>query len=375
VVLLTTIIAAVLGVLAVRNEERLPGLGSTSARHNRTVVRGIIGTGVAIFLAFLVATGGNPISWAGDRIDEFKHAGTPDLSAEGSRFGFNAGSNRYDLWRVALSDFGDDPLFGDGGGGYRYSYLVKRNSTTQTIHDAHSVEFETLSELGLVGFALLAAAIVAAFAGALRSRPLGPSARLLSAGALASGSYWIVHTSVDWFWPYPAVTAPVLALLGSAAAPAIRTLGRRSTRGWRTWVTIGLAVLALSTVAPFLADRYTNAATENWRTDPQGAISDLDHAHDLNRFDDFPLLLKGRIQSQTGDTEGALTTYRQATDLRPEEYATHYLIAELEAKSNPGLAQNEIRVALELNPLDPQVRQLAGKLGIPESQLAPLPEN
>jgi hypothetical protein len=51
------------------------------------------------------------------------------------------------------------------------------------------------------------------------------------------------------------------------------------------------------------------------------------------------------------------------------------LIAELEAESNPRLAQNEIRVALELNPLDPQVRRLAGKLGIPESQLAPLPDN
>ena len=373
VTLLTTAVAGVLGWLAVRNEKRLPGLGSTSGLHNRTVVRAMIGTAVALFLGLLVATGGNPIGWAGDRIDEFKHAGTPDLSAEGSRFGFNAGSNRYDAWRVALSDFGDDPVFGDGGGGYRYSYLVKRNSTTQTLHDAHSVEFELLSELGLPGFALLVTAVVAAFAGALRVRQLGPSARLLSAGALASASYWIVHTSVDWFWPYTAVTAPVLALLGSAAAPSIRAVGRRSTRGWRIWVTAGLAVLALSAVAPFLADRYVNAATEGWQTDPQSAIADLNHAHDLNRFDDFPLLLKGRIQSQTGDTEGALTTYREAADLRPEEYATHYLIAELEADANPGLAQNEIRVALELNPLDPQVRRLAMKLGIPESQLAPLP--
>ena len=41
-------------------------------------------------------------------------------------------------------------------------------STTQTLHDAHSVEFELLSELGLPGFALLVTAVVAAFAGALR---------------------------------------------------------------------------------------------------------------------------------------------------------------------------------------------------------------
>ena len=31
-----------------------------------------------------------------------------------------------------------------------------------------------------------------------------------------------MHASLDWFWPYPALTAPVFALLGSACAPAIR---------------------------------------------------------------------------------------------------------------------------------------------------------
>jgi tetratricopeptide (TPR) repeat protein len=198
---------------------------------------------------------------------------------------------------------------------------------------------------------------------------------MLSAGALATGAYWIVHGSLDWLWPYPVIAAPVLALLGSAAAPSLRTIRRRSTRSWRLWPIAGLTVLALSAVTPFLADSYVTAVVENdWRGDPQRAISDLDRAHDLNRLDDFPLLLKGRIQAETGDTEGALDSYREALELRPEEFATHYLIAELEAVQNRSLARNEIRVALELNPLDRKVRQLAVQLGIPESQLAPLPE-
>ena len=58
--------------------------------------------------------------------DEFTETGSPDLGASSSRFSFNAGSERYDLWRVALDDFADDPLFGDGAGGYQYTYLVKR---------------------------------------------------------------------------------------------------------------------------------------------------------------------------------------------------------------------------------------------------------
>ena len=374
VVILTTAAAAVLGVLAVRNEDRLPGLGSRSAASNRLVARGMAGLGVGLALAFLVAIG-NPFSWAGDRIDEFQNSGTPDLSDSGTRFGVNVGSNRYDAWRVALSEVGDDPIFGDGGGGFRYAYLEKRNTPYLNLRDAHSIEFEVASELGLVGFGLFAAAVIGAFAGAVRARQLGPAARLLSAAALATGSYWIVHSSFDWFWPYPAITAPALALLGSAAAPAVRTATRRSTRGWRRWVLAGLVVLTLSTVAPYFADRYVHGVVEDgWRDDPAAALTALDRAHDLNRLDDFPLLLKAQIQTEIGDEPGALTTLREAAELRPEEYAVHYLIADLESEANPGLARNEIRVALELNPLDLKVRALAGRLGIPESQLVPLPE-
>ena len=225
VTVLTTVAAAVLGALAARNESRLRGLGNDTPRGNRAVARGLIALAAVALIGFVVATG-NPFSWIGDRVDEFRNAGTPNLSASGSRYGFNVGSNRYDAWRVALSDAGDDPIFGDGGGGYRYSYLVKRQAATQDIHDAHSVELEVLSELGVVGLILLIAAVGGAFVGAYRARPLGPTARIVSAAALASGTYWIVHTSVDWFWPYPAITAPVLALLGSAAAPAARVVGQ-----------------------------------------------------------------------------------------------------------------------------------------------------
>ncbi len=374
VVLLTTAAAAALGALAVRNEDRLPGLGSRSAASNRLVSRTMIGLAAIGALGFLVAVG-NPFSWVGDRVDEFQNAGSPNLNESGTRFGLNVGSNRYDAWRVALSDVGDDPIFGDGGGGFRYSYLEKRNTPYLNLRDAHSVEFEVASELGIVGFGLFAAAIIGAFAGAIRARPLGPAARLLSAAALATGTYWIVHASVDWFWPYPAITAPALALLGSAAAPAVRTATRRSTRTWRRWALAGLAVLSLSTFAPYFADRYVHGVLKDgWRDNPERAITALGRAHDLNRFDDFPLLLKAQIQTETGDESGALATLREAAELRPEEYAVHYLIADLESETNPGIARNEIRVALELNPLDLKVRRLAGELGIPESQLVPLPE-
>jgi O-Antigen ligase len=359
----TTAVALVLGGLAARHERRLPGLRSATPDSNRRVRTALIALAVVTVVGFVAAVG-NPVTWIGDRADEFKSAGSPDLSSHASRFTFNAGSERYDLWRVAIDDAIDDPLFGDGGGGYQYSYLRHRDSTDQYVHDAHSVELELLSELGIVGLALFVVAVVAAARGAVRSRRLGPSAANLTAIALASGAYWLVHTSVDWFWPYPAITAPLLALIGSACAPAIRLVGRRSTRNWRRWATVALAALALSAIPFWLSERFINNAYTEWRDDLPRAYSDLDRAHSLDPFDDMPLLAEASIAEAAGDHERSLSALREAAEKRPEEWATHYLLAKGLMQSNPRLARNEIRVALELNPLGVDARALARRLQI-----------
>ena len=73
-----------------------------------------------------------------------------------------------------------------------------------------------------------------------------------------------------------------------------------------------------------------------------------------------------------GDRARALAALDEATELRPREYAGHYLLAELHAESNPDLARDEILIALELNPLDEQVQSLAKDLGLdPEDPTAP----
>ena len=59
----------------------------------------------------------------------------------------------------------------------------------------------------------------------MRARRLGPDPALVSIVALTAGAYWLAHASLDWFWPYPALTAPVFALLGSACAPTLAPAG------------------------------------------------------------------------------------------------------------------------------------------------------
>ena len=231
---------------------------------------------------------------------------------------------------------------------------------------------ELLSELGIVGLALFIIAVVAAVLGVLRARRLGPSAAALAAIALASTGYWLVHTSVDWFWPYPAITAPILALLGCACAPAVRTQRRQPGPPLaRIGVVAALALLALSAVPPFLSQRYVDDAYAGWRTDLDRAYDDLDRARSLNRLSDLPLLAEGSIAKAAGDRTRALAAFREAAEKRPEEWATHYLLAELLARSDPSQAREQIRTALELNPLAFNVRALARSLGVdPKSATA-----
>jgi tetratricopeptide (TPR) repeat protein len=314
------------------------------------------------------------VDWVGNRVEEFKGGGTPDLSAQSTRFGFNLESDRYDLWRVALDDAGDDPLLGDGGGGFQYTYLLKREVVLQTARDAHSIELEVLSELGVPGLALLLFALGAAAIGAFRARRLRaptngdpPSAldaraASLAAIALTCGAYWLAHASIDWFWAYPAISAPVLALLGSACGAAMRTPDPARRGRVRPWIIAGAVVLALSVVPFFLSERYVNDAYAEWRSDLNRAYDDLDRAQTLNPLSDTPLLAEGAIADAAGDRERALAAFRQAAEDRPEEWAAHYLLAELLADERPELARSELERARELNPLSSEVQELGREL-------------
>lgn len=355
--------SALIAVIVVAYELRLPAARRSVAGSNRGVALALAGLAATGAVAFMVAVG-DPVDWVDERLAEFRQAETPDLSDRSSRFTINVGSGRYDLWRVALDDFRAEPLLGDGGGGFQYSYLRQRERVQRDPRDAHSVELEVLSELGLPGLALLVVGLGGAGLATRRSRRLGPAAASLGAVALASGAYWLVHSSFDWFWAFPAVTATTMGLLGAACAPAALATRRPLRRRTRLPLLVALAVLALSTVPPYLANRYVRQASEGWRDDVERAYQDLEAARKLNRFTDWPILIEGEIARESGDTARAIDAFSRAVEKRPEEWAGRYRLAQLLASDQPSVARAHIREALRLNPLGPEVRQLAERLGL-----------
>lgn len=139
----------------------------------------------------------------------------PQFGATTQRLG-SVGSNRYAYWRVAVDTFADHPLKGTGAASFRAEWLRER-PFPESVLDAHSLELETLAELGLVGFAALLALLGGVAAAARRAFRRDAA---LAAGPAAALAVWLVHAGVDWDWELPALTLVAIALAGLVLARA-----------------------------------------------------------------------------------------------------------------------------------------------------------
>jgi hypothetical protein len=167
--------------------------------------------------------------WINHQWDDFMApAGLAPANSGTQRITSGLSGSRSEAYRVALDGFGNKPLQGSGGGSFRVHWLAERRLGEQVVN-AHSLELETLSELGIVGGALLASFLGAIGYAAVRSRlKPGGLTRSQSAAVAAACTVWVVHSAVDWDWQMGALTGVVL-LLACTLFPYGRR--RRGPRG------------------------------------------------------------------------------------------------------------------------------------------------
>ncbi len=358
---LTTLGSVLLAGFFVRAVEMRLDLGRERVALISRLAATIAIAAVVVGGTIAVAKQGGPLGFIDQRVSEFKAGGDPNLETQGTRFGVNVGSNRRDFWRVGLDEAGDHLLAGGGAGSFANAYLQGRNSTEQP-RDPHSVEVLMLSELGVVGFLLFVAFIGGGVVAGLRARRLGPQAAALTAGCLTAVAYWLAHSSYDWFWHYPGITAPAVFLLGAAAAAPLAGASDRRLSPLRWGAAAVLAVALVGAVPLFLSQRYADRGYDEYPGNPSAALDDLDRAADLDPFDPEPLLAKGLIESDVGNRDAALQAFRDAAGREPKAYAAHYFLARELAPVDRAAARIEAARALRLNPLDLQTRALNHRL-------------
>ena len=305
---------ALLGLL-IAFAERAVEPGAQAVDALKTAVGALVALLAVLALVFVVVAAGNPVTKASDAWDEFKSG--DDQAEQGSSRFTTGGTNRYDFWVVAWDLFESKPLTGIGSENFQEEYL-RRGKSGEEPRFPHSIELGVLSQTGLIGFLLFAGALGAAAVAAFGGLRAGPAAAAAGAAATATAVYWLLHASVDWFWEFPALTGPAIALLGLAGALGVRRpeVGERRALAPRLAVA-GLAVAAISCAAPWLSARESDRAAEQWHSDIGGAYARLDRARQLNPLSPEPDLIAGTIALRAEDQAEARRRFRAALERQP----------------------------------------------------------
>jgi hypothetical protein len=347
---ITTAISLAAGLLLARADPRVPFEREIERAGRRVAPAAAV---VLVALTALAFAGFGAGGWIGDRVHEFTAGGYTNLP-QNTRFSVNTSSNRSDFWRVSLDEFAADPVAGGGGGAFRSTYLRERHSS-EAPEDPHSIWMLMAGELGIAGIALFVTFLAAVALAALRSRRVGPQSAALVAASLAAGGYWLTHASLDWFWSYPAITAPVMALLGAAAAPGLSASDRRPSLRGRRLAAAALLIPALVAIPLFASDRYLDYALRTGPADASASFTALNRAEALNPLADQAFLSEAQLAEAVGDPARAETSLRDAVDRQPQDWVGHYLLGVLLSGRDPLQARDQLEQAKRLNPRDPRV--------------------
>jgi O-Antigen ligase len=328
----------------------------------RTAAAGLLALLVPLALVAVLVAIGNPVTFAGDRIDEFRGLETAAPGETRLTFG---GGQRSDIWRVALLELSESPVTGVGEGNYPFRYYEERR-TDRNLSTPHSLAFSVVAELGLVGaLALLGflGAVVAAVA--TRWRGADPTARWIASGLLASATVVLGQSLVDWIWLIPGVEGLAFLLAGLALAALgesdRRVASRHRPRGRPVAIAAGvaLAVAAVGTASLYLSDvevRRSRAADAT----PAERLHRARAAHSLHRWSVTPLYLEASALEELGRVHEARERLREAVELEPGNFVTLGLLGDLELRSGHRReARRWYGEALERNPLDVGLRRLA----------------
>lgn len=288
----------------------------------------------------------------------------------------SASGTRSDLYGVAIDAWTDRPLAGDGAGSFRARYARERDAG-QDARNAHSLYLETLSDTGLIGFALLAAFLASLVMAASRAirRPTGLTSAS-AAAVTAAVAVWAAHSAVDWDWQMTSLTGLALLLAATLYAPGRRrrsssadgrrrksarsaSAGGSGLRGLLASPHAGarLAAVGCLLLAGYLAMSARDAdrvrdGIELIQRGEYGAAAERVRGVDLEPAAAQATIVRAYAARGQGDERAAEKAFADAVRMSPNDWSIRRVraINLLNAGDRRG-ARRQIERALELNPL------------------------
>ena len=347
---------ALLGLVALALLDGRP-LAALRARASRRALAAGASATVGLAVAGLVAL--DPAArWA--RFTAPPDAGAAAADAPGfvaAHLASGGGSGRWQFWSAAVEQFEAEPITGGAAGSYE-AWWAQHGTLPDSIRDAHSLGLQTLSELGLLGAAALAAFLVAALvaiAGATRAERRAPAAALAAAAVTV-----LAGAQIDWSWNLPAVAAVALVALAAlmTRGPAVKpgALGAIAI-GLVAVAGLGASLLPWTTASAIGASRGAVSAA-----DLQGALDHALAARALQPWASSPRLQEALVRERAGDAPGAVAAIAAAVRRDPRDWRIRLVAARLQ------LASGDARAAdASLR----RVQRLAPRLSVTASILQP----
>ncbi len=330
----------------------------------RPVVIGVLLAGTIVCLGIGVAKSSAIVERVETQYRAFVTLGAGATAESGAARLVSGGGNRYDYWRVAGKAFAERPVIGVGAGNYDVTYFRER-VTQEDIRQPHSLQLQTLGELGLVGAVLLVVILGGVATGARRTMAaarISQTSRALAVGTVGITAAWLAHVSVDWIHLLPGVTAIALVaaafLVGGGSRPA--PTARRPRLLPAALVAVVLAVTGIGLARAGLVDHYRDQAQDALDANPATALEQADRALRLDPASIQTYYVKAAALARFGEGGAARSTLLQAARREPRDFLTWALLGDLAVRERDfEQARRYYSRALRLNPLDPILGQLA----------------
>jgi O-antigen ligase/polysaccharide polymerase Wzy-like membrane protein/tetratricopeptide repeat protein len=344
-VVIAMIAAAALAALA------LDWLGATfSPTH--TVERLYGGVLLFILAAVLIVVFGRyglPPTLARKAYHAFNASPTPHASLNGRLFSLS-GTGRSAQFHIAWQQAKAHPVLGGGAGTFDI-YWFQHRQYAATIHDAHNLYLETLSELGPPGLALLTLMLGVPLAAVRRARS-APLASVVFAAYVA----FLLHAAVDWDWEMPAVTLTALGLglaLMALARQRPRSMPLRPRLRW-TGLAAVVALVAFALVGLLGNEAISASSKSNRDGHLNRAESQARRAMHFAPWSPAPWRRLGEAQLNAGQLAAAQANFQKAIANDPRDWTLWF---ELATTSRGKARARALAQASRLNPLSPEIAE------------------
>jgi len=329
------------------------GLGPRLNPSRGASIAGVVAVLAVVAVGALAAGAPSEIS---NRWEEFKAPVGPEAGNTAGRFESASGNGRYQYWRAAVDANATDPLLGIGPGTFEF-YWAREGDYPGFIRDAHSLYFEALAGLGIVGLILVVAPLVALlWLGGSLSLRASTSGRPWVAAATAACAAFAAAAAVDWVWEL-AVLPIVLICIGAAILGHRRGQSRAKRADWRP--RLGLALLAVAAAAavgvPLVGAKLVQASQDDADVQQYApALNSADKADELQPWAATPPLQQALVLELQGDLDAAAAAAREATAEEPTNWRTWLVLSRIEAsRGDDEASAAAYESARALNPRSP----------------------